>query len=298
MINKVNVLCVALLLLPGIVWADGAGSTSANFVKIGIGARPVAMGETFVAVADDVNAVYWNPAGMVLQRGLGFTTTHAEWFENINHEYFGYSQKIGGFGALGASINFLGTGTFLQTLETPAGEYAGTGDEVNASDFALSAAYAQRLGLWFGGGFFRRSLIGVKATFVGQKAVEIKGYGVSFDIGYIYEAIKKRLYIGGVLLNVGTKIKDKTQPFIGKLGVSYKNHKLFYERDSLLLAMETDGHIDTGVKFNIGSEYKAGLKPRQYVALRVGYRDHHDAQQQCNAWHRQILHSLHSSLLS
>ena len=30
-----------------------------------IGARPIAMGETFVAIADDGNSSYWNPAGMV-----------------------------------------------------------------------------------------------------------------------------------------------------------------------------------------------------------------------------------------
>ncbi len=271
---KRKLLIVAQLLVLGgsPLWGDGAGSTSANFMKIGIGARPVAMGEAFTAVADDVNAVSWNPAGMMLSRGLGLTSTHSEWFEGIKHEFFGYSQRLGVMGAMGASVTYLTSGKFLQTLETPSGEYAGTGKEVKATDFAVSAAYAQRLGLWWGGGFFKRSLVGIKATIVGQKAVRISDYGASFDLGYIYEVVRKRFYVGGVLLNAGTRIRDSSQPLIFKLGAAYKQKKLMYDRDALILAVETDGHIDTGVKFNVGSEYKAGFTDRQYGAVRAGYR--------------------------
>ena len=64
----------ALILIPGLVTmmttastAGGVGTTGAQFLKIGTGARPVAMGYAFSAVADDLNALYWNPAGLALQ---------------------------------------------------------------------------------------------------------------------------------------------------------------------------------------------------------------------------------------
>jgi hypothetical protein len=41
-----------------------AGTSSGTFLRIGVGARAVAMGETFVAVANDPSAIYWNPAGL------------------------------------------------------------------------------------------------------------------------------------------------------------------------------------------------------------------------------------------
>ena len=39
-----------------------AGTYAADFLNIGVGARPAAMGGAFVAVADDPTAFFWNPA--------------------------------------------------------------------------------------------------------------------------------------------------------------------------------------------------------------------------------------------
>ena len=47
---------VALLLL--------AGAVQANFLETELGARAMGMGGAFVAVADDVTALHWNPAGL------------------------------------------------------------------------------------------------------------------------------------------------------------------------------------------------------------------------------------------
>ena len=38
-----------------------AGISTAQFLKIGVGGRATAMGDAFVAVANDVSALYWNP---------------------------------------------------------------------------------------------------------------------------------------------------------------------------------------------------------------------------------------------
>jgi len=231
----------------------------------------VAMGEAFTGLADDTTAVYWNPAGLALVRGLGFTTTHGEWIEGHKHEYFAANIRRPLLGAFGASFTYFGTGKFREQLETETGQYAGEGVLISAVDFALSGAYAQRLGLWIPGEFFRRSSAGLKATFVGQKAVEVRGYGVSFDIGYMYEIKRKRLYVGGVVLNLGTKVQDASQPLRYKIGASYKKKKLFSKQDRGIVAMDVDGHADTGFKFNVGTEYSRKFGTME-MALRAGYR--------------------------
>ena len=43
------------------------GTSAANFLRIGIGARALAMGGAFVAVADDPTAAYWNVAGLAAE---------------------------------------------------------------------------------------------------------------------------------------------------------------------------------------------------------------------------------------
>jgi len=55
--------CLVLGLAVSAQAAD-PGTTSANFLKLGIGPRAVAMGEAQVGLANDVYATYWNPAGL------------------------------------------------------------------------------------------------------------------------------------------------------------------------------------------------------------------------------------------
>ena len=40
------------------------GTTAANFLEIGVGSRATSMGDAYVAVANDVSSIYWNPAGL------------------------------------------------------------------------------------------------------------------------------------------------------------------------------------------------------------------------------------------
>jgi hypothetical protein len=50
--------------------------SSAYFEQTEIGARGVAMGRSFVAVADDASAIYWNPAGLATLRRPEVHLTH------------------------------------------------------------------------------------------------------------------------------------------------------------------------------------------------------------------------------
>ena len=51
-----------ILVLSAVAMADGIGAFSA--FKNGVGARALAMGGAFVAVANDATAACWNPAGL------------------------------------------------------------------------------------------------------------------------------------------------------------------------------------------------------------------------------------------
>ena len=65
----VTVVLVVAVVLPAAAQTDAAALVGP---KIGVGARSSAMGGAFVAVADDVTALYWNPAGLVSVHGLAF----------------------------------------------------------------------------------------------------------------------------------------------------------------------------------------------------------------------------------
>ena len=65
---KKRFLYFMLFLVPSLLYSQfgvsKVGTTAAQFLKIGVGARAIGMGGAFVAVADDATAIYWNPAGI------------------------------------------------------------------------------------------------------------------------------------------------------------------------------------------------------------------------------------------
>lgn len=63
--RMIFVAAAALLCCTAVSWQPAQASwNAANFLKFGVGARAMGMGNSFVAIADDATAVYWNPAGL------------------------------------------------------------------------------------------------------------------------------------------------------------------------------------------------------------------------------------------
>ena len=63
---KIKIILLVLL-INSVNWSQStskSGTTAAQFLKIGIGPRAIAMGSAFTATANDLTAIYWNPAGL------------------------------------------------------------------------------------------------------------------------------------------------------------------------------------------------------------------------------------------
>ncbi len=257
-------------------WAGGgAGSTTANFLKIGMGARAAGMGDAFMAVADDSLSVYWNPAGMMLLRGTDISLTHAEWMEGVKHEFLTFATRRKNEGAMGFSLTYLGVTPYASTLETPTGEYAGTGEDVSARDLAFSLAFAQRLGFWFPGKTMNKLMVGLKGNLVNQHLDDGGSTGLSFDLGGLYEIRRGRTYAALTVSNVGSRMSGRSQPLAVTVGASHKLRKLAMKKDSLVIAIAAPYYNDTSFRFNIGAEYVARFGQTD-AALRAGYRTGYD----------------------
>ena len=84
---KIGIVLVAgilLFILGGIGFGTplGAGN-AAHFLRFGVGARAMGMGGAFVAVADDVNAAYWNPAGLIQSASVCVGGTYESRFNGL-----------------------------------------------------------------------------------------------------------------------------------------------------------------------------------------------------------------------
>ena len=83
--------------------ADAAEKYAGDFLTLGVGARPLGMGGSFAAIADDSTAAYWNPAGLGRLRHSEAAFMHSSLGKLDSYDFVNYVHPIGGAASLGLS---------------------------------------------------------------------------------------------------------------------------------------------------------------------------------------------------
>jgi len=111
-----------------------SGISTAQFLKIGVGGRASAMGDAFVAVANDASALYWNPAGLSQFTQNQVMFSHNKWVVDINHDFLGLVYHMDATNSFGIALTSLSMKDMPVTTEfapTGTGEYFGFSDGKN-----------------------------------------------------------------------------------------------------------------------------------------------------------------------
>ena len=70
-----------------------AASERGAFPALGVGARALSMGGAFVALADDADATYWNPAGLAQLQSRQLSSTQSDLLGlGINYNWLSFVQ--------------------------------------------------------------------------------------------------------------------------------------------------------------------------------------------------------------
>ncbi len=138
-----------------------AGVTSANFLKIGMGARASAMADSFTAVSDDATAIYWNPAGLYQAQGTQLFPDPQCLAAGGRYRLHCSVTKSWVRGALGLGFYHLKLQPFQSTVEDSSGIFNGFGPTVNANDWELSLGYSNLLSRFLPGRIFDNTLFGL-----------------------------------------------------------------------------------------------------------------------------------------
>ena len=87
-----------------------------EFISLGVGARALGMGGAFAALANDVTAGYWNPAGLARLDYPEFILMHdAEFGGLVNNDYGAVALPVGPSTTLGLSIIRVGVDDIADT---------------------------------------------------------------------------------------------------------------------------------------------------------------------------------------
>lgn len=245
--------------------ASNDGGDAGAFLKNGIGVRPISMGKAFVAVADDANAGYWNPAGLSL---LNITQLSAMYSNPMNYAlgdnpgvkdvgYHTVSLAFPmGFGSLGLNLAYLSVGNIEEVID----KTGPTGKTFDDKELGVIASYASSI--------TDQIHLGVNLKFISQQIWDDKGSGMGLDLGALYEPVYN--------LTFGLMLQDLIEPKIKlledgetyviprkiKLGVSYR-----LMDDRVLVATGIDKTSGRSAKLHFGAE----VEPMKDLALRAGY---------------------------
>jgi hypothetical protein len=252
-----------LLLLMAALWpvlavASGrnAGTSGAQFLKIGAGARPTALGDAFVGVADDANAVYYNPAGLGFLAKTEFIAMHTQYFQGLDYDYGAFVRPLQS-GALGVSA---------ATLKTDALTRRDNQENETGSFTNQDSAYALSYGRPFG----ERFSAGVSARWVRENIDSASAQTWSADVGALKRFEQSPLTLGLAVRHLGGKIKfnDEGDPLPLTVDAGAGTDLL---RHRLLLSADLRHVRDAGLQYGAGAEWRDAVAEKFRYAVRAGY---------------------------
>jgi hypothetical protein len=154
------------------------GTTSAEFLTLGAGARGAALGGPFAAVANDVDALYWNPGGLALMDRAGVMVSTYTYVAETRYNWVGLAFPFGG-GARAIGVQF-GTYGFsdqpVYTVDNPDGD---------GTVYRVSQTF---LGLTYGQNFSDRFSAGITAKVISDKLGDTQGTTWALDFGTNFHA--------------------------------------------------------------------------------------------------------------
>ena len=273
MVGKINTKVMALAALfalaiafAPVAWAGSPGDAGLLSLRMGIGAREAAMGETGVATSTGGAAVFWNPANNIFaDRKTDLVLQHHRYLGLFNHESAAVATPLGK-GVLG--VIFMGF--YSDTIERYGAEPVGVPEGTfKPYDVALGLSYAYPIGDSFA------AAMNVKMIY--EKIDIYSDTGFAFDFFLTHKAVVDGLVFAASATNIGGDMNLRAEPFklpaAFRLGVGWTLPGDFFQ-DNVILAGDVVIPNDTQEKAHVGAEWR--IIPE--FALRVGTRINYDNQ--------------------
>ena len=261
-----------------------------EFISLGVGARALAMGGAFVALANDVTSGYWNPAGLSRLDYPQFILMHdAEFGGLVNNDYGAVAIPVGPRTSLGLSVIRVGVDDIADTrnagvdangnLTYDPSQFTRVDPSrvtyFNAADWAMYFTYSHRQNETFS--------YGANVKLIRRDLAEYSAMGIGFDLGFWYNPFEN-LSFGANLQDITTTlvawntgrnelisptVKVGSAYFIDLLGGRFAPAADFDIRFENRQSASTAHVGPVSLDFHGGLEYQF----RNLIALRAGYSD-------------------------
>jgi hypothetical protein len=290
-----SVACLLLALLRPLSAASGYAG---EFMALGAGARGLALGSAYVAIADDATAGYWNPAGLATIESRQLHLMHAERFSGlVDHDYVAIARPGRRLHGLAFGLMRVGVDDIPFTRLQDPGRPLGPDNRPLVASTATSADYA----LYLSGGHRLRPRLAVGASLkmIYRSVGSFSAYGFGLDLGLRYR-LTSGLSLAANLRDVtttpvvwDTDTTDRIQPSV-LVGIAYTTALVGGTATALVASRaggEASGADDTqplnagieywhrGLALRAGLEetrqaFGIGLRPHRRISLDLAYLQH------------------------
>ena len=209
---KKNIFVVWILLLPAILFASENGGYAGSFLRMGLGARAISMGNTGVAHPTNAYSTFYNPAsfGLIEDHLVGLSYSFLSLDRRF--EFVSFSMKVPP--EAGFSIGWIESGVGDLKSYNSIGEITG---DINQTTNAVYFSFGRKFG--------DKLSIGVSLKILfefindGTDEFDYSSNGVGFDIGILYK-INDDLILGGQVKDINSKFKANTDKIFERGGTT------------------------------------------------------------------------------
>jgi len=237
------------------------GQTTYEFLRVDMSARAGALGGSFVSNSDDVDVLFYNPAGMQLLDGNPVSFSFVKHLLDINLFSLAFSTELEDIGRFGAAIKYINYGTFVE-----ADEFGNRPGEFSAGDLAFILGYS--------GTFDENFYYGANIKVIYSSIANYSSSAVGVDLGIHYELPQQQINLAAAVLNLGTQVSSyinttEDLPLDVVVGVSKRleNLPLRLSLDFHRLNEDRDDFVQRFKGFSVGAEFYLS----KIFDLRFGY---------------------------
>jgi len=236
-------------------------TTTYDFLRIDMSARAAALGGSFVTNNDDVDVLFFNPAGLGFLEKDPVSFSFVKHLLDINLFSLTYSTEFENIGRFGAGVQYINYGSFDEADVN--GNITG---EFNAGELAFLLSYTNK--------FMNDFYYGANAKFIYSSIADQSSSAIGLDLGVNYEFPEIMLNLGASILNIGTQISSYTDlkedlPLDVLIGVSKRLERLpvRLSLDFHNLNQDREEFYQRFKGFSIGAEFYLS----EVFTLRFGY---------------------------
>lgn len=244
--------------------ADSEGVSGAQFLRIGVDARSVALGETGATVSG-ARSVFYNPAGLAGSAGTELFLSQVQWVMDVNYSNLAVARRFSS-GVWAFSAGYLTTGG-MDKYDKSGNKLSGT---FSGSDMAAGLSYAAEPGPGLG--------LGATVKYISSKLDDSGAAVPALDAGLKWAAMPGKLVLGTALRNMGPGLKFESGRAALPLNLKFGGAYIINVPDESGLqrkvAVLADGNYvkDSGLYGNFGVEYLADYSEGGRFAVRAGWR--------------------------